>query len=279
MNRAVFSILPVAGIYAIVALYHVYSAYASGQVVDCFEGVKATGTTYLSVLFLAALLASVLAWFGAFLYFLILGYRGLRGSPLGGWTKRIMLGVAIWCVVQPIVTSLCLPQALSLFHISADAKAHQFISVFQYSRLPGFAFGLMVAFTFGILVYSLGSRPTAEHASRVRGQLIRGFFIFIALVVLGVVRLVVAQHAIDLGDSASEAVPKAFRIEIVTYTVYYSMMAMIACIGAMVSFNALIDDSEEVRKFKFGTGDHLKAVAGSLSTFGAIVLEYFINRT
>lgn len=258
MKLAMASI-PVIGVYVVVICYHLSSFVAQDWVKSGLRARAEGVEPGAQLIFMAVLIASVLAWFAALLFFCVNASYALRKSS---WLKHwrvILAGVAVWCIVQPLVTSLCLPQAMSLFNVGSDDEAARFIGIFKYTRFPGFVLGLSIAFTLGLLLLSLWEGTTLSHVRLVRRRIIAGVGIFMLLVILGVGRIASAQQAVvfkpadatgsdgvsamvDSGaKSCTERVGRILRIELVVYTVYYSMMALLACYGAMFAFNGQVE--------------------------------------
>lgn len=265
LNLAIAA-LPVAGVYVVVVLYHLTSSYSESSIKRDLNA-KAIGVVPggARLLFDAALIASTIAWIAALLFFWFEAHAALGRSQ---WRTRRWVVLTIlfaWCIAQPLITSLSLPQALSLFLAdkvlsdSSGADAASLIELFRITRLPGFTAGLAVAFTLGLLVMSivspLSKTVNLTHARRVRNKLRQGCALFILLAVLGVVRLANAQRTVQMQskddgtilattqptDPKSETFQRIQRNELVMHSVYYSMMAVVAAYAAMIAFKTQIE--------------------------------------
>ncbi|MBK8913474.1 MAG: hypothetical protein IPM64_02535 [Phycisphaerales bacterium] len=123
-----------------------------------------------------------------------------------------------------------------------------------------------------------------------REKLTLGFYIFFGLALIGLIRLVTAQHAVSLTGIESDLARQIQLYEMVVYAAYYGMMALITCVGAMVSFNLLLDrlegqhavaygatcgvdrpaNEQEIGALRFGKNEQIRAGLISLGVGGLV---------
>lgn len=269
--------VPIIGLYVVVVCYHLASIIGSKWVREAVVATQGTEPLW-KMGFIAALLASAVVWFVAVLYAGFNATQALRHTAWKDRQVRVLTAVGLWCVVQPILTTITFPQAMSLLVVKADQDAANFIALFQHTRLPGFVIGLAVAFTLALLVFSLGWPTTKDRVLAVRKALKQGVWIYILLVFLGAVRVAVAQRAVKLVPGSTLDISSVLNVELTVYTIYYSMMALAASYGAFFAFNLQVDrrilakDSSlraaDAKTLFFGKKD----LAVGLASFSPIVL-------
>ncbi|GJM24404.1 MAG: hypothetical protein DHS20C16_08190 [Phycisphaerae bacterium] len=231
---------PVIGVYVIVACYHLASVAGNGWMRESVKDTQGT-VPHWKMAFIGILLISVVVWVFSLLFVAINAWNSIKQSRLRVWPRRVAAGLCAWCVLQPLCTSLFLPQSMSLLAVHPDEDAAAFIMLFRISRLPGFAIGLGVSFTLALLVFSLDSTTKSDQLERMKKEIKRGIWIFFVLILLGIVRVVIAQRAVVLVGSDPPNLPSVLNTEAMLFATYYGMMGAMVAIGSIFAFNTQVE--------------------------------------